>query len=506
MINAALKMVDIKKSFPGVQALKGINIEAYAGEALALIGTNGAGKSTLMNILNGIIEHDEGEIFIDGKSVNIRSPLDAAENGIAFVQQEMTLMTKMSIADNLFLTTFPKKNRFIDYTKTEELCTKALARLGYNFSPNTLVQDLGAGDRQIIQITSALLREPRIIIFDEATSSLTNREKERLFEVIASLKKSNVTIIYITHMLDEVFKLCDRAVVLRNGETVGQGQIKDMTRDMLVQMMIGHKKTQTSRKAAFLEDGERKPEIFKVQGIRRRGILKDISFSIRSGEVVGLWGLLGSGRTELARSIVGLDPIDGGTVEILKNGKLTAVSPSKAHNDIGIITEDRRVDGLSLSMSVKENMSSANLKRLIGPVWPFINSNKEKKLCQEYIKRLEVKISEINQPIGTLSGGNQQKVIMARWLQKSPDIYILDEPTRGLDIGAKEDIYNIIEELSAKGAAILVIMSDLDEIMGVSHRYLVMRRGQIVAEMPGEIEKEKLMSAAAGAEEEAEVC
>jgi ribose transport system ATP-binding protein len=503
MTRPALQMQGIRKAFPGVQALKDINIEAFSGEALALIGTNGAGKSTLMNILGGILRQDDGQIFIDGEQVSIRNPLDASKKGIAFVQQEMTLMLKMSIADNLFISSYPQKRGLIDYKDTEVRCASALKRLGYGFSPRTLIRDLGAGDRQIVQITRALLTNPRIIIFDEATSSLTSREKDRLFKVIETLKQDRVTIIYITHFLDEVFTVCERAVVLRNGETVGQGIIRELTQEKLVSMMIGQVETIGPHAQSKQQDQKKEHVLMKVSGLGRKDILRNINFTLRAGEIVGLWGLLGSGRTELARSIVGLDPLDEGKIEIVVNGKLEAVRPRDAHQQIGIITEDRRVDGLSLSMSVRENMSAANLKKLVGRIWPFINKRKEKEQCQELVSRLEIKITNINQSVGTLSGGNQQRVVVGRWLQKNPSIYIMDEPTRGLDVAAKLYICQIIGELASKGAGIIVIMSDLDEILSVSHRFLVMKEGEIVAELTSkEGIRHELMAYAAGGESE----
>lgn len=490
-----LRMVNIKKGFPGVQALKEVSFDAYQGEILALIGSNGAGKSTLMNILGGNVQADEGEIIIGGNEVKITSPLSAAEHGIAFVHQEMAVLPTMSIMDTMFITNYPTRAGFINYKETYDHCVKVLRRLGCNFDPKTKIRNISPGSQQLVEIARALLSEPRIVIFDEPTSSLTSREKEHLFKVINNLKDEGVVIIYISHLLDEVFKIGDRAVVLRNGKTVGKGFIKDLNYNEVVRMMIGSKKisqyySHTSRKV-----GEK---VFQVTELRREGVIDDINFSIYSGEVVGLWGLMGSGRTEVARALVGLDPVDGGDILIRHHDKLQAVKFSDTKNWIGMITEKRREEGLFLPMSVKYNMSLANLRALITSRIPFIDRKKEIEQTNKYVKRLEIIISNIEQRVDTLSGGNQQKVIVGRWLQKNPLIFIMDEPTRGLDVGAKADIRNIINELAESGVAIMVISSEIDEIMSVSDRYLIMNRGRIIAELPRGASKQQLMEKAAG--------
>jgi ABC-type sugar transport system ATPase subunit len=490
-----LRMVNIKKSFPGVQALKEVSFDAYQGEVLALIGSNGAGKSTLMNILGGNMQADEGEIIIGGNVVKITSPSNAAELGIAFVHQEMAMLPTMSIMDTMFITNYPTHNGFINYKETYDRCIKVLRRLGCNFDPKTKIRNISPGSQQLVEIARALLREPRIVIFDEPTSSLTSREKEHLFKVINNLKDEGVVIIYISHLLDEVFEIGDRAVVLRNGKTVGYGCIKDLTYNEIVKMMIGSKQISQYYSHTSKKVGEK---VFQVTGLKREGVIDDICFSICSGEVVGLWGLMGSGRTEVARALVGLDPVDGGEILIRHHDKLQAVRFSDTKKWIGMITENRREEGLFLPMSVKYNMSLANLGALITSWIPFIDYKKEIEQSNKYVNRLEIIISNIDQRVETLSGGNQQKVIVGRWLQKNPLIFIMDEPTRGLDVGAKADIRNIINELAESGVAIMVISSEIDEIMSVSDRYLIMNRGRIVAELPREASKQQLMEAAAG--------
>lgn len=498
MSEAILQMRQITKSFSANRVLRGIDLEAYRGEVLALIGANGAGKSTMMNILCGIYQEDGGEILIDGKPVKFKHPTEAIEHGIAFVQQEMALMPTMSIVDNLYLNNFQTKGGLIDYKNSKRKCVEVLKKLGCNYSPDTLVGSLGAGDRQLVQISRALLSNPQIIIFDEATSSLTLPEKERLFKVIEQLRRENVAIIYITHMMDEIFTICQRVMVLRGGITAGKDLVSNVTHADLVQMMIGDKvkelTEQSSKAAAVSKDA---PVAMKVEHLTRKGVVEDINFEIREGEVVGLWGLMGAGRTEVVRCITGLDPIDGGTISVSSRGaQLKSVSPKKMIGNVAIVTEDRRVDGLALEMSVKDNMTSANLKNLTGRIPGFIDKKKELEVCETYIRRLETKVANLNQPISTLSGGNQQKVILGRWIQKDLKVFILDEPTRGLDIGAKADVMKVIRELSEKGAAVLVIMSDIDELMSVSQRYLVMHNGRLVQELSGEATQTELMAAA----------
>lgn len=492
-----LRMTNIKKSFPGVQALKGVDLEAYAGEALGLVGANGAGKSTLMNVLGGVVPKDEGEIEIGGQVVEISSPLDASHLGIAFIHQELALMPTMTVAENIYITSFVTRNGLLDFRTMESNCARALNQLGCRIDPQAKIRDLAAGERQLVEIARALLADARIIIFDEPTSSLTSREKENLFRVIGTLKQQGVTIIYITHFLDEIFDVCERAVVLRDGETAGGGLTNEVTRDQLVSWMIGE------TVGHYFRHRERKAgqPVLEVEGLSQRGILHEINFTLHEGEVLGLWGLMGSGRTELARALVGLDPIDAGMIRIRADGVMRPVSPRDARNWMGFITENRRDDGLLLSMSIRENISLANLPALVGTVWPLIDSRRERVLALENVERLRIKASGLEQTVASLSGGNQQKVVLSRWLERNPPIYIMDEPTRGLDVGAKAEIHNIIADLAEQGVAILLISSEIEEMMGLSDRYLVLSRGRIVAEYDAGAPKEELMAAAAGVQD-----
>ncbi|MBE2267655.1 MAG: sugar ABC transporter ATP-binding protein [Anaerolinea sp.] len=495
MATPYLEMHGIVKRFPGVQAVKGVDLQAYAGEALALIGANGAGKSTLMNILGGVLRPEEGEIMIGGKRVEIHSPLQATANGIAFVHQEMAMLPTMTVMENIHVSSFPMRTGLIDHKAMERSTQAVLDRVGCQFAPNIRVQYLSTGDRQMVEIARALLSKPNIIIFDEPTSSLTSREKTRLFEVIRSLKADGVTIIYITHFLDEVFEICERATVLRGGEHAGSAPLAELTIPDIVRWMIGDVDMSQHVKKEVPQHDE---VVLKVSDLNRRGILKDINFTLRKGEVLGLWGLLGSGRTEVVRAIVGLDPIDEGQIEINVGGTLRTVRAREAQKWIGMVTEDRRNEGLLLPMSVKQNMSLANLRGLLSR-WQLVDNRRETKLAEQFVKRLNIVISNLGQPVQTLSGGNQQKVVVGRWLELNPPIFFMDEPTRGLDVGAKADIRDIILELAENGAAILLISSEIEDIMALAQRYLIMHRGQIIGELPGSATRNDLMAAAVGA-------
>jgi ABC-type sugar transport system ATPase subunit len=492
-----LDMQHIVKSFPGVQALRGVQLQAWAGEAMALMGANGAGKSTLMNVLGGVIRADDGEIRIGSKAVTLRSPLDATANGIAFVHQEMALLPTMTVAENMHITRFPTRGGLINGKVMEARCNKVLSRLGCGFSPRTRVQDLSTGDRQMVEIARALLSEPSIILFDEPTSSLTSREKARLFDVIRALKQEGVTIIYITHFIDEIFQICERVTVLRGGETVGAGALKDFTPDQIVQLMIGDLDVEQREHRAVKTD----TPALRVNGLTRDGVLNNISFTLHEGEILGLWGLLGSGRSETVRSVIGLDPLDSGTIELRVNGALKTVRPSEAQRHIGMITEDRRGEGLLLPMSVKNNLSLANLRQLLTQLG-LVRERDEATLAQQFVDKLNIVTPNLRQPVRTLSGGNQQKVVVGRWLELNPPIFFMDEPTRGLDVGAKAEIRNIIFQLAEQRAAVLVISSEIEEMMALCDRYLVINRGQIVKELPGNASKNELMAAAAGAASE----
>lgn len=501
MSDAYLKIEGVKKAFRSVRALKGVNLEAYSGEVLALIGANGAGKSTLMNILGGVLQPDEGSIYLDGQEVRFSTPLDATAQGISFVHQEMALLPSLTIAENMYISTFPRGfGGLIDTKRAHAEGQEVLNSLTDGLDPRTEVRALSTGDQQMVEIARALLTHPRLIIFDEPTSSLTDSEKKRLFQVIERLKSRGATVIYITHLLDEVFSICDRAVVLRDGEVVGGDKLTDLTYDDIVRLMIGSEELERYFHRESCTPGD---VVLKVEKLRSEGVLKEVSFQLRAGEVVGLWGLLGAGRTELVRAIVGLDPIDGGTIHLNESGRLVERSPRQLLQEVGLITENRREDGLLLPLSLRENMSLANLPSLL-KLWPFVDTDRENEIVRKYVDRLDIKASSVEQSVGTLSGGNQQKVVVGRWLQRQPTIFLMDEPTRGLDVGAKSEIHRIIDELATQGATILFISSDIDELVGLSDRYLVMHQGELVTSLDHGATKNELMLHATGAEKATE--
>lgn len=487
-----LELKNISRTFPGVKALSDVSFSLSEGEVLALIGANGAGKSTLMNVLGGVVTRDAGDILIDGQPVPIQHPADARRNRIAFVHQELTILPKLSILDNLLISSFPEKFGFIEQRKAVERAVQVLNQVGSNLHLNMRVMDIGPGDQQLVEIARVLLMEPRIVIFDEPTSSLSAREKERLFNLIRGLKEKKVGIIYITHLLDEVFSIADRIAILRNGEMVSSGKMGEYTRGKIIKHMTGSE-GKTLRQRTKIKQQQ---VVLDVDGLSSPGLLKDIHFQLHQGEILGLWGLLGSGRTELVRAIVGLDPLDAGIIRINTEKGLKKVKPHDATRWIGLISEDRRNEGLLAPMTVKFNISIANLKAFLSKIWPFINEQVETKSSQEYVERLQIKLNRLDQRVETLSGGNQQKVILSRWLQREPIIYLMDEPIKGIDVGAKMEIKNLILELAGKGAAILLISSEIDELMGVCDRFLVMCRGQLTGEFPATVRKEQLIGAA----------
>ncbi len=510
MNDAFLQLDRISKHFPGSLALNEATLTVYAGEIHALMGANGAGKSTLMNVLGGLVPKDSGQIYLDGRMVEIRNVAEAAALKIAFVHQELNMLPTMTVAENIFIGSLPSHSRaptwVIDRKEASSRASHLLQRLGCQFTPDELVENLSTGDRQMVEIARAIKEEPRIIIFDEPTSSLTGLEKHRLFGIIRLLKAHGSMIIYITHFTDEVFEICDRITVMRNGQTVSTGLVAEFSPAEIVRQMIGDP---VLAEAAFARSREtvqlaaRQNQILvQANGISRRGVLKKIDLTLHVGEIVGLWGLLGSGRTELARALLGLDTIDSGELFLrnVSSGVLEPVSPVKLRDATGFVTEDRRGEGLFLPLSVTENISLPSLARLLGR-GGLINRKRERSFSAEKVNALKVKVASLAQPVGTLSGGNQQKVVLARWLATEPRLFLFDEPTRGVDVLTKAEILNLASELARAGKSVLLICSEIDEIMRISHRYLVLRRGEIVQDLPRTATREELMVAATGSTE-----
>lgn len=489
--NESVIMKNITKTFPGVVALQNVSFEVKQGEVRGLVGENGAGKSTLIKILTGAYRPDEGEIIVFGKKYSKMDPTLSEKLGIAAVYQDLMLSNHLSVQENIFLGNEIKNLGFINksemYRKAEEL----LDNLGYKgiINPRSKLSEISPAQKGMVAIAKALMKNAKIMILDEPTAILAEREVKELFRVVKQLKQNNITIIYISHRLEEVFELCDTATVLKDGKVVGSKNIKETTEDELVNMMVGRelkKQHYINRKI-----GE---EILKVQNLKNDK-LKGCSFSLRKGEIVGLYGLVGSGRTELARALFGADPIEEGNIYI-KGQKIAKLSPNKAiKKRIGLLPEDRREQGLALKLTVKDNINLPIYSRIsrLG----IINSSQEKRNTLNFIESLSIKTPTIYQKVENLSGGNQQKVVLSKWLASESQVFILDEPTNGIDVGAKEEIYQLINELASNGNAILLISSYIPELISICDRILIMREGTIAGEViREEFSEESILSIA----------
>jgi ABC-type sugar transport system ATPase subunit len=492
-----LHMRGISKKFPGVVALEDARLEVAAGEVMALMGANGAGKSTLMNILGGIVHRDEGEITINGHPVALRTPIESLHAGIAFVHQELNSLPTLSIAENIFIDDFPQRLGRIDDEACEQISRELLFRLGSSLDPQISVDQLSIGDRQLVEIARALRGNPRIMIFDEPTSSLSVNERNRLFDVIRGLRRDGVAVIYITHFIDEIFLISDRVTVMRNGATVFMGKTSSLTAQEIVHHMLGARENE---RPFVANRPAQAAELIVADRLVRHGILDKVSFTLRAGEVVGLWGLLGSGRTELLRALVGLDPLDSGSLSWREADEITPIIPRDLHKRAGFVTEDRRGEGVFLPLSAGDNIVMTKLGAIAS--FGMIRTREQRRVAGEMIRRLGIKVSGQEQRVATLSGGNQQKVVFGRWLVTAPRLLLLDEPTRGLDVGAKTEILRLINELADSGTAILLVSSELEELTRVCDRYLVIVRGRIAAELPRHATRDQLLHALSGSDRE----
>lgn len=470
-----LKMTNIVKEFPGVKALDGVNLELYEGTVMALMGENGAGKSTLMKILSGVYKKDGGKIFYKGIEEDIKGPKDATEKGIAIIHQELNLLPDLSIGENIFLGREPKKGFRIDFTKLHEESDKLLNKLNVNTSSKELVKSLSIGQQQMIEIAKALSLDAKIIIMDEPTDALTDKETESLFKVINELKEEGKSIVYISHRLKEIFEICDSITVLRDGKYVGEEKIENLDEDKMIEMMVGRKLTDQFPRL----DVKMGETILKVENLNNEYV-KDINFEVKAGEILGISGLMGAGRTELAKTIYGHIRKTSGN--IIVKGKMVEAKSCKdgLKHRIAYVSEDRKGDGLILDLSVKENMTISSLDRISSLF--KINKKQEDERVKSYIDRIRIKTPSQDQLIRNLSGGNQQKIAIAKALMTHPDVLILDEPTRGVDVGAKKEIYDLINEFKSQGKAVIMISSEMPEILGLSDRILVLSHGMITGE------------------------
>lgn len=477
-----LKMKNIYKSFGGVHALKGVEIEVIGGEIHALIGENGAGKSTLMKILAGAIHMDEGSISIDDNTTKYNNPKEAFEVGISVIYQELNMAPHLTVMENIFLGNFPSKNGIVKWKEMHDKADSLLKGLGAHISANAIVRDLSVAQQQMVEIAKAIKNNSKIIVFDEPSAVLGKKDTEILFSQIEKLKNSGIAIIYISHRLDEILRIADRVTVLRDGENVITKSTRDLKMQDLISYMTGKSYDDMWSKSTELTNvGD---IALEVKGLTKKNVLKNISFNIKKGEVVGLAGLVGSGRTEIARAIFGADKKDSGEIFIFGK-KVNINKPSDAiRNGIGFVLEDRKNQGLLLERPIFENITLTNLKKY--SKYTYLNSKLEMKKAKNFKDQLQIKTNNIHNPVLSLSGGNQQKVAIAKWLHIEPEILILDEPTRGVDIGAKTEIYKIIENLKRQGKAILLISSEFAEILGLSDRIIVIRRGEIQGEFLSE--------------------
>ena len=497
-----LEMHGISKTFPGVKALNGVQLKAWGGEVLALMGENGAGKSTLMKILSGAYHADAGgEIKIDGKPVQITDPIAAKRAGIAIIYQELSLAPNLTVAENIYLGDEVHHRGMVDRKAMADGCRPVLERLGAPFTPETTVGTLSIAEQQLVEIARALHAKSKILVLDEPTTALSSRETERLFALIRQLRSEGIALIYISHRMAEVYELSDRVSVLRDGTYVGTLDREGLTADALVKMMVGRDLSSFYTKEHD-PHGSRGPVILEVKGITDGGRrVKPASFQLHQGEVLGIAGLVGSGRTELARLIYGADPKAAG--EVLIDGKPVTIATPKDALNLGLayLTEDRKRLGLFLDMSCGENINVGVIDR-DARGYGVLNLASAKRRAEEAFKALRVRAASPLVTVGSLSGGNQQKVLLSRWLEIGPKVLILDEPTRGVDIGAKSEIYRIIDDLAKKGIGVIVISSELPEIIGTCDRVLVMREGHIEGEVGGPsgkpITQENIMALAAG--------
>ncbi len=490
MTKTILKMQGISKQYGGIRALSDVSMELKEGEILCLLGENGAGKSTLMKILSGVVIPSAGEIFLNDQKIDIKNPEAAHGCGISTVYQELVQFPDMTIMENIYVGRYPKKYGLVDFEELKKRTLRLMDELDIHFEPTEYIRNLSVAQRQLVEIMKAISYDSRIIIFDEPTSSLTNEETDILFRIIRELKQKNISMIYISHRLTDIFAIGDRAAVLRDGRNSGEGMVKDLNEDQIIAMMVGRNlENQFPKKSVPI--GE---VILKAEHITNEKV-KDASFELRRGEVLGFGGLVGSGRTELMRAVLGLDKCTG---TVTKDGRvINNKSPQDAiKNKFALVPEDRKDQGLVLIRTLLQNIEMSSLKTVSRA--GFLNARKEKEIADKYMKQLNVKAPSCNVNAGDLSGGNQQKVVIAKGLATDPDILILDEPTRGIDVGSKAEIYEIMNDLVEKGVSIIMISSELPELMNMSDRIVIMREGRITgvvsAEEMGSVTEEKIMS------------
>lgn len=490
--NIVLKMEKITKQFPGVLALDNVSIDLKKGEVLGILGENGAGKSTLIKILAGNYIKDDGEIFIDGQKLEIKNPGEAMASGIRVIYQELNTLNNLTVAENIFIGEQLVKTglKIVDWKSMVKKSKIILESLNVDLNPKAVMEDLSVSEKQVVEIAKALSKEAKILVMDEPTAALSEDDTKSLFRIIATLKEKGVSIIYISHRLKEIFEITDRVTVLRDGKKVKTLVTSETNTNELVSLMVGRdiKEMYPKREVPITE------VVMEVKEMNAEG-LKNISFELRKGEILGIFGLLGSGRTSLVKALFGANPIKSGEI-FIKGEKVSMKSPRKARdNKIGLVPLDRKMEGLALALGVKENITLANINEL-GKSF-LINKRTETQKAEKWVNDLSIKTPGINTEVNSLSGGNQQKVVLARWLESGSEVIILNEPTRGIDVGAKIEIYKLMQDLCEKGAAIIMVSSELPEILSIADRILVMSKGRFTEEYSKkEATEEKLLSAA----------
>ncbi|MFN5730501.1 MAG: sugar ABC transporter ATP-binding protein [Planctomyces sp.] len=489
-----LEVQEIEKSFPGVRALKKVSLQVFPGEVLSVVGENGAGKSTLMKILAGVQAQDSGTLLVDGRPQQFTRVADAMQHGIALIHQELNLADNLDIGANLFLGREPRRLGLIDEQEIRRRSLELLRRIGLNFAPETLVRELTVGQQQMVEIAKALSINARVLIMDEPTSSLSGGESARLFQVIRDLRQQGVSIVYISHRLAEVQDLSDRAVVLRDGANAGELERGQITHDNLVRLMVGRDVSRIFSRQPC-QPGR---TVLEVQGVRTTAWpAHAVSFSLRAGEVVGIAGLVGAGRTELLRTLFGIDaPLAGSIVAAGQTLQLRSPQDAIAAG-IALVPEDRKQQGIVLDMAIRQNIGLASAHRHSKA--GFLSFSTEQAQSQELCSRLRVRMPNDQARVGNLSGGNQQKVVLGKWLALRPNVLLLDEPTRGIDVGAKQEIYQLMDELAQQGLAVLFVSSELEEILGMSDRVLVMHEGRVTGQLQrDQLSEQAIMKLATG--------
>jgi ABC-type sugar transport system ATPase subunit len=490
----------MSKAFPGVQALDKVDFEAYAGQVTALLGENGAGKSTLMKILSGVYRADEGEIYLNGARIQPQDPHQAQELGISIIYQEFNLTPNQNVYTNIFLGREPVRKDllgrlgFVDSRYMRQHSKQLLSQVGARFDADRLVRNLSVAEQQMVEIAKALSVQAKVIIMDEPSSALGKEEVQVLFDIIKDLKEEGLAIIFITHRLEEVFEIADRAIVLRDGRRVGELNVREATAEQMIGLMVGRALDRSSVRERMVATQE---VVLKVRNLSRKGVIHGIGFELHRGEILCLAGLVGAGRTEVARAIFGADRTDSGEIHI--GGKLVDLkSPDSAVKaGLALVPEGRQTQGLVVIQTVERNIALPNLDSLAR--MSFVNRGKTRQVAQDYVDRLNIRTPSLEQRVLNLSGGNQQKVVLAKWLASNPKVLILDEPTRGIDVGAKAEVYAIMSDLARLGIGIIMISSEMPEILAISDRILVMYEGRIMGELSrGEATQERIMTLASG--------